>query len=61
MMAESTLETEKERIIKSLGGRKTPQLKGTSEPIVLAQKPKDGTFVNNWMAYGVGLIDTKIF
>ena len=53
-------ETEKARIIKSLGGRKTPQLKGTSEPIVLAQKPKDGTFVNNWMEYGVGLIDTKI-
>lgn len=51
-------EEEKQRIITSLGGRKTPQLKGQSEPIVLAQKPKDGTFVHNWMEYGVGLIDT---
>lgn len=50
-------EDEKERIIKSLAGRKTPQLKGTSEPIVLAQKPREGTFVQNWMRYGVGLID----
>lgn len=51
---------EKEKMIKSMGGRKTPQLKGQSEPIVLAQKPKDGTFVNNWMTHGVGLIDTTI-
>lgn len=51
---------EKNRIITSLNGRKTPQLKGTSEPIVLAQKPKSGTFVNNWMKYGVGLIDTNV-
>lgn len=51
---------EKNRIIASLNGRKTPQLKGTSEPIVLAQKPKDGTFVNNWTKYGVGLIDTNV-
>lgn len=48
---------EKERIISSLGGRKTPQLKGMSEPIVLAQKPREGTFVQNWMTYGVGLVD----
>ena len=53
-------EEEKEKILVSLDGRKTPQLKGTSEPIVLAQKPKDGTFVNNWLEYGVGLIDTKV-
>lgn len=51
---------EKQKIISSLNGRKTPQLKGTSEPIVLAQKPKDGTFINNWMEYGVGLIDTSV-
>jgi hypothetical protein len=48
---------EKERIISTLGGRKTPQLKGMSEPIVLAQKPREGTFVQNWMTYGVGLVD----
>lgn len=50
---------EKDRIIATLAGRKTPQLKGQSEPIVLAQNPKDGTFINNWIEYGVGLIDTK--
>ena len=51
-------EDEKSRIIESMGGRKTPQLKGQSEPIVLAQKPREGTFVENWMEWGVGLIDT---
>lgn len=53
-------EEEKAEIIKRLDGRKTPQLKGLSEPIVIAQKPKDGTFVENWMKYGVGLIDTSV-
>ena len=50
-------EEEKERMLKSLNGRKTPQLKGQSEPICLAQKPRDGTFVENWLKHGVGLID----
>lgn len=53
-------EEEKSRIIRLLNGRKTPQLKTQSEPIVLAQKPKEGTFVENWLKYGVGLIDTTI-
>lgn len=51
-------EQQKQDILASLNGRKTPQLKGQSEPIVLAQKPKEGTFVQNWITYGVGLIDT---
>lgn len=51
-------QSEKDTIIATLAGRKTPQLKGQSEPIVLAQNPKDGTFINNWIEYGVGLIDT---
>lgn len=54
----SISQDEKDRIIATLAGRKTPQLKGQSEPIVLAQNPKDGTFINNWIEYGVGLIDT---
>ncbi len=45
-------------MLESLAGRKTPQLKPQIEPMVLAQKPKDGTFVNNWMLHGVGLVDT---
>lgn len=49
---------EKQRILDSLHGRKTPQLKGQHEPIVLAQKPREGTFINNWLEYGVGLVDT---
>jgi site-specific DNA-methyltransferase (adenine-specific) len=50
----------KDAILKKLDGRKTPQLKPMIEPIVLAQKPKEGTFIENWMNYGVGLIDTSI-
>lgn len=53
-------EEEKARIVAELGGRKTPQLKGQSEPMVLAQKPKDGTFIENWMAHGVGLVDVSV-
>lgn len=48
---------EKEKIKASIDGRKTPQLRGISESIVLAQKPKEGTFVSNWLKYGVGLIN----
>jgi len=40
-------EKEKEIILNSLANRKTPQLKSESEPIVLAQKPKEGTFIDN--------------
>jgi site-specific DNA-methyltransferase (adenine-specific) len=52
-------EKEKAQLLKQLGGRKTPQLKPQLEPMVLAQKPKEGTFVDNWMKYEVGLIDTS--
>lgn len=51
-------EREKARLLKELDGRKTPQLKPQLEPMVLAQKPKEGTFIDNWMKYKVGLIDT---
>ena len=50
-------EEEKIEILNSLDGRKTPQLRGCHEDIILAQKPKDGTFVENWMKWGVGLVD----
>jgi site-specific DNA-methyltransferase (adenine-specific) len=50
---------EKNNIIVSMNNRKTPQLKPMIEPMVLAQKPKEGTFVENWMKWGVGLIDTS--
>lgn len=52
-------EAEKDELIESIGNRKTPQLKTQSEPIVLAQKPREGTFVENWKKYKVGLIDVS--
>ncbi len=48
---------EKERIIQALGGRKTPQLKPQMELIILAQSPREGTFVDNWLQHQTGLID----
>lgn len=52
-------EEEKTILIKELDGYKTPQLKPQFESMVLAQKPKDGTFVQNWIKYHVGLMDTR--
>lgn len=52
-------EAEKDELIESIGNRKTPQLKTQSEPIILAQKPREGTFVENWKKYKVGLIDVS--
>ena len=49
---------QKNEIIEEMSGRKTPQLKPQLEPMVFAQKPKEGTFVDNWMKWGVGLVDT---
>ena len=49
---------EKEKLIKEMDGWKTPQLKPQIEPMVMAQKPKEGTFIENWIKYNVGLINT---
>ena len=46
----------KEKIIREIEGKKTPQLKPQFEPIILAQKPKEGTFVNNWLKHKTGLM-----
>lgn len=51
---------EKDVIKKKLEGRKTPQLRPQFESILLAQKPKDGTFIDNWLKWETGLIDTSI-
>lgn len=50
-------EWEKKRLLAKLGGRKTPQLKPQCELIVLAQAPRDGTFVDNWDRWETGLVD----
>lgn len=47
---------EKEKIIQKLQGRKTPQIRPKFEAVLLAQKPKNGTFVNNWLDWETGLI-----
>ncbi|MDO7253134.1 DNA-methyltransferase [Helicobacter cappadocius] len=52
-------EDEKQNLIAELEGLKTPQLKPQIEPMALAQKPKFGTFVENWQKYKVGLLNTK--
>ena len=51
---------DKAQIIAKLGGRKTPQLKPMIEPMVFAQKPKEGTFIENWLKHSIGLIDTSV-
>lgn len=50
---------EKQQIIDDMTGWKTPQLRPQFEPMVLAQKPREGTFVNNWLQYGVGLMNAE--
>ena len=52
-------EDEKNTMLKRLGERKTPQLRPMGETIILGQLPKEGTFVDNFLKYGVGLIDTS--
>lgn len=52
-------EKEKSFILKTLQNRRTPQLLPKFEPILLAQKPKEGTFVENWMKWNTGLIDVR--
>lgn len=52
-------EIEKQKLIDELKGLKTPQLKPQMEPMSLAQKPKEGTFIENWEKYQVGLMNTN--
>ena len=54
--------TEKEkRLLKNkMKNRKTPQLRPQFEVMILAQKPKEGTFVENWMKHETGLIDSTV-
>ena len=49
-------DSEKNRIAKEIAGKKTPQLKPQFEPILLAQKPREGTFVENWLKHKTGLM-----
>lgn len=50
---------QKEAAIASLDQRRTPQLRPQFEAIMCAQKPRNGTFVDNWLAHETGLIDAR--
>ena len=50
---------EEKEVLRRLGGRKTPQLRPQMEMIVLAQAPRIGTFVDNWLTYETGLIEVS--
>ena len=50
---------DKQRILKKIGDRRTPQLRPQFDPILLAQKPIETTFWENFVAWDVGLIDPK--
>jgi DNA modification methylase len=47
---------EQDAIIASMGGRRTPQLRPEIESILVAQKPRDGTFLENWRKWRTGLV-----
>lgn len=52
-------EKKKRAILRKLRGRKTPQLRPQFEALMLAEKPREGSFVENWLKYEAGLIDAK--
>lgn len=53
-------EKAKEKIREKLNGWKTPQIKSCFEPIAMAQKPADQTYLNNMLKHGVGLFNTNV-
>jgi site-specific DNA-methyltransferase (adenine-specific) len=53
-------EKAKEKIRQKLNGWKTPQIKSCFEPIAMAQKPADQTYLNNMLKYEVGLFNTSV-
>ncbi|MEW5758625.1 MAG: site-specific DNA-methyltransferase [Candidatus Omnitrophota bacterium] len=48
------------KIKERLSGWKTPQIKSCFEPIALAQKPVDKTYLNNILEHQVGLLNTRV-
>lgn len=47
-------------IAKSIGGRRTPQLRPRFESTVYAHKPREDTFANNWFKNEGGLMDASL-
>jgi len=53
-------EDAKKEIRERLNGWKTPQIKSCFEPIAMAQKPTDQTYLNNMLKHEVGLFNTNV-
>lgn len=53
-------EETKTKIKARLSGWKTPQIKSCFEPIAMAQKPADKTYLNNMLKHEVGLLNTNV-
>lgn len=53
-------EKAKEKIKEKLNGWKTPQIKSCFEPIAMAQKPTDQTYLNNMLKHEVGMFNTNV-
>jgi site-specific DNA-methyltransferase (adenine-specific) len=53
-------EQAKQSLKEQLSGWKTPQVKSCYEPIIVAQKPYEGTFLENMLQHGVGLFHTEV-
>ncbi|MBI2968083.1 MAG: site-specific DNA-methyltransferase [Bacteroidetes bacterium] len=53
-------EKSRDNLKKQLHGWKTPQIKSCFEPIVMAQKEAEGTFLENFRKYNVGLLNTHV-
>ncbi len=51
---------EQEEMKNRLRGWKTPQVKSCFEPMVMAQKPTEGTYLSNMQKHRVGLINTNV-
>lgn len=49
-----------EDLKKSMENRKTPVPAVLYEPIVFAQKPPEGSLIDNWKKWGVGLMDMNM-
>ncbi len=50
----------KKKLKAKLSGWKTPQIKSCFEPIVMAQKPPEKTFLENIIKHNVGLFNTEV-
>ena len=53
-------EKAKEKIKEKLKGWKTPQIKSCFEPIAMAQKPTEQTYLNNMLKHEVSLFNTNV-